>query len=105
MQQLAPCSSLRGCPQYGLVSLWDMYELNAIHFVRAITGLKKLETLVAERAGSDELNNKPKPASKKGFVGPLTMWAMACDGLGAHVTREFISDLVTQIEGDKLTFD
>jgi len=42
MQQLAPSPSQRGCPSHGLVSLWDMYKLEAKLFVELISSIENI---------------------------------------------------------------
>lgn len=93
MQQVAPSSSLRGCPEYGLLSLWDMYKYHAEHLVVLARNLATLQQFVD--APPNEWANKllaltadkTKHETVKSFMVGLKK---ACDDADLTISAELV---------------
>lgn len=109
MQQLAPSPSQQGWPSHGLLSLWDMFQINAQLFYMASTSLARLAAVSQERVRrgnpiGDVDSVPPNEMAKLGILGPLIEISEACKGFGAVVTQRLADQLIDRVSADSVTF-
>lgn len=101
MQQLAPGPSQRGCPSYGLVSLWDMIRIQLEHYLTLGKNIATLRRVLEEQDnfGAMAVVGGQKLSPSAATVAVIGQLRDACEALGLEVSTRTIDATMKSFSG------
>jgi hypothetical protein len=102
--KLAPRPSQPDRPLYGLVSLNDVHEINAVHLLKAKESIDQTVDLLKQYEGDDEINSVVSDHVLEKANEHMLALRHACGAIGARVARHHTDEIIHKSTRGTLTW-